>query len=225
MKESDVSRQTGEQPERGPGRDHGSPQQSASGREQAAEAQCGPADPVLDGLRQLPRLDPPGTFVSSVMEGVRRVRLPWWRRALRWARAPHSVTVVPLRLVPVAAAVLIVAAATLHWLPRDSHRVLIAEPGGNRIPVAFSLQFPEARSVAVIGSFNAWLPNGYEMHPSDRHQSWSIQLKLPPGRYEYAFLVDGQKIIADPEARFYQDDGFGNQNGVLIVGNQHETSI
>jgi hypothetical protein len=225
MKGPDVSRPTGEQPKRGQGRAQGLPQQSANGMEQAAEAQCGPADPVVDWLRQLPRLDPPGTLVSSVMEGVRRVRLPWWRRALRWARAPRSVTVVPLRLVPLAATLLFVALAALHWLPQDRPHSLVAEPGANHIPVAFSLQFPEARSVAVIGSFNAWHPNGYEMHPSDRHQSWSIQLQLPPGRYEYAFLVDGQKIIADPEARFYQDDGFGNQNGVLIVGNQHETSI
>jgi len=74
----------------------------------------------------------------------------------------------------------------------------------------------------VIGNFNEWHPTGFEMHRNDQSQPWSIQLQLPPGRYEYSFLVDGQKIIADPQAPFYQDDGFGNQNGVLIVGNSHE---
>jgi hypothetical protein len=40
---------------------------------------------------------------------------------------------------------------------------------------------------------------------------------LPDGRYEYMFLVDGQKMIQDPEALIHQEDGFGNQNSVLVL--------
>jgi hypothetical protein len=182
-------------------------------------------DPLVECLRRMPQLEPPGSLAPAVMRGIRSIRLPWWRRALRWARTPRSVTVVPLRLLPAAAALMILAIVAVHWLPQDRSQELVARDAANSPPVAFSLQLSGAHSVAVIGSFNEWHPNGYEMHRNDQFQTWSIQLRLPPGRYEYAFLVDGQEIIADPQAPFYQDDGFGNQNGVLIVGNHHETRI
>jgi 1,4-alpha-glucan branching enzyme len=54
---------------------------------------------------------------------------------------------------------------------------------------------------------------------------WTLVLQLPAGHYEYAFMLDGQKLIPDPGAEFYQDDGFGHQNGVLIVGNYHDNAI
>ena len=94
------------------------------------------------------------------------------------------------------------------------------------VPVVFSLRLPGARSVAVIGTFNEWHPQGYEMQAlRNGDQTWTLMLPLPNGRYEYAFLVDGKEIIPDPRAPFYQDDGFGNRNAVLIVGNDNEKAI
>jgi hypothetical protein len=180
------------------------------------------ADPLLEWLRQVPQLEAPATLLPAVMRSVRSMRLPWWRRLLRWARTPRSLTVVPLRLVPAAAVLAVMAVMAFHWLPLDRTRSLVTPDLTKHTPVTLTLQFSGARSVAVIGNFNQWHPNGYEMQRNDQSQPWSIQLQLPPGRYEYAFLVDGQKIIADPQAPFFQDDGFGNQNGVLIVGNHHE---
>ena len=87
------------------------------------------------------------------------------------------------------------------------------------------LSIIQSRSVAVIGSFNDWKSRGYEMEPKQDGSQWRITLWLPAGRYEYAFLVDGIRIEADPRAGLYQEDGFGNQNSVLIVGNNHETAI
>jgi 1,4-alpha-glucan branching enzyme len=34
----------------------------------------------------------------------------------------------------------------------------------------------------------------------DRHNVWSVEVELPPGRHEYKFLVDGKEWWSDPEA-------------------------
>ena len=51
--------------------------------------------------------------------------------------------------------------------------------------------FPGARSVCVAGTFNDWHPLVTEMINvgGDR---WAKALTLPPGRYEYRFVVDGE---------------------------------
>jgi len=40
---------------------------------------------------------------------------------------------------------------------------------------------------------------------------------LPPGNYEYVFVVDGERWVADPRAARYRPDGFGNNNAMLTV--------
>ena len=54
---------------------------------------------------------------------------------------------------------------------------------------------------------------------------WSLELSLPEGRYEYGFLVDGQRVIPDPRALIHQDDGFGNRNSVLILRNKNGEKV
>jgi 1,4-alpha-glucan branching enzyme len=46
---------------------------------------------------------------------------------------------------------------------------------------------------------------------------WSVTLPLTPGRYEYMFVVDGQRWVSDPAAIEQSDDGFGARNAVLEV--------
>jgi hypothetical protein len=225
MKNRKGSSQITDNHEAAQGTDAAQQSRYAAGPNDAASPAVSSEDLLVAALRHLPQLEPPAALLPRVMQGVRSMRLPWWRRLLRWARTPRSLTVVPLRLVPAAAALAVMAVMAFHWQSMDRSRLLVAPDRVTHIPVALTLQLSGAHSVAVIGNFNEWHPNGFEMHRNDRSQPWSIQLQLPPGRYEYSFLVDGQKIIADPQAPFYQDDGFGNQNGVLIVGNSHEAKI
>jgi 1,4-alpha-glucan branching enzyme len=46
---------------------------------------------------------------------------------------------------------------------------------------------------------------------------WSIVLPLPPGRYEYQFIINHETWVLDPAAPAV-DDGMGGQNSLLIVG-------
>jgi hypothetical protein len=72
-----------------------------------------------------------------------------------------------------------------------------------------------ARSVAVVGSFNDWDPTkGALTQTGD--SVWSANIMLAPGRYEYQLVVDG-KWIADPSAQQRSDSEFGTANSVLMV--------
>ena len=96
------------------------------------------------------------------------------------------------------------------------------DQGESQIPVVFNLSVREAHAVAVVGTFNGWKPRGYEMQFNPEKKIWSLTVRLPEGRYEYAFLVDGQRVVPDPEASLYQDDGFGNENSVMILRTKNE---
>jgi predicted DNA binding CopG/RHH family protein len=83
--------------------------------------------------------------------------------------------------------------------------------------VEFALDMPQAHSVQVAGSFNNWVPQPCELRKDNGSSRWMLTLPLQPGRYEYAFLVDGKHMV-HPNAELYQDDGFGNRNAVLALG-------
>jgi len=91
------------------------------------------------------------------------------------------------------------------------------------IKVQFELPMRDANEVALVGAFNRWQPTTKMV--KDAHGIWHAQLQLKPGRYEYLFLVDGQKWVLDPNSRARQDDGFGNNNSVLTVGYDDNDAI
>jgi len=72
-----------------------------------------------------------------------------------------------------------------------------------------------AKSVAVVGSFNDW-DDTRSVLTQVNDSVWSGNIMLPPGRYEYQLVVDG-KWIADPSAQQRSDSEFGSANSVLIV--------
>ncbi len=179
---------------------------------------------IARGIRRIQDLDPPAELLPAVMGAIQAKRLPWWLRAYRWAISPKHLTITPIRLAPGALLLVMgIAAALFLFTGSEPQRFQAEGPVG--VPVVFVLSMPEARSVAVIGTFNQWKAQGYEMRWDKEQERWSLVARLPSGRYEYAFLVDGQKIIPDPRAFMYQEDGFGNRNAVLILGNKDGENI
>lgn len=81
----------------------------------------------------------------------------------------------------------------------------------------------EARTVNIAGSFNDWRPGSTWMIPLGNGQ-WVKELLLPPGRYEYCFVVDGhwmtnrETLESNPNRR-------GNRNLAALLqsvnGNGH----
>jgi 1,4-alpha-glucan branching enzyme len=83
-------------------------------------------------------------------------------------------------------------------------------------PVEFVLKMPHAQMAAVTGTFNGW---DVRRTPLRRGQdgSWKTTVWLPPGRYEYRFVLDGSQWVSDPSAKESVKNPFGSTNSVLVV--------
>jgi hypothetical protein len=84
-------------------------------------------------------------------------------------------------------------------------------------PVTFRFYAPQAQSVAVIGEFNGWGAQPATVLKRLSNGQWQATVPLPPGQYQYAFLVNGQKVVADPQAMAYVQDDYGHRNAVLTL--------
>ena len=83
----------------------------------------------------------------------------------------------------------------------------------------FVVVAPRAASVSLVGDFNDWDAARTPMRPSQRGGPlWTAVVPLAPGRYRYAFLVDGSRWLADPAAPRARDDEFGTPSSVVTVG-------
>ncbi|PKN02109.1 MAG: hypothetical protein CVU77_01425 [Elusimicrobia bacterium HGW-Elusimicrobia-1] len=81
--------------------------------------------------------------------------------------------------------------------------------------VRFVYKNPAAKNVFAAGEFNAW---NAQADPLIRQKdgTWLLVKKIPPGRYNYKFIVDGQ-WLNDPVNTATSDDGYGGKNSVLEV--------
>jgi len=70
-----------------------------------------------------------------------------------------------------------------------------------------------ARSVAIAGDWNSWLPTPLDITQPDR---WVVHLPLPPGVYHFTILVDGSAWEI-PSGVPTVPDGMGGRVAVLVV--------
>ncbi len=91
--------------------------------------------------------------------------------------------------------------------------------------VQFSLKINDnkAHIVAIAGDFNGWNPQANILEDPEGDGIWTGTLNLKPGRYEYMFVLDGEKWFPDPNALRYVKDGFGNRNAILEINNCSNT--
>ncbi|MEO8032512.1 MAG: isoamylase early set domain-containing protein [Gemmatimonadota bacterium] len=80
--------------------------------------------------------------------------------------------------------------------------------------IQFLLTAP-AHQVMLIGDFNDWDRNATPL--VNRSGVWSTTMALKPGRYRYAFVVDGSRLEADPAAPPAIDE-FGTSTSAITVG-------
>lgn len=88
-----------------------------------------------------------------------------------------------------------------------------ARPRSKRHTV--KLTRPGANSVVVTGDFCDWARDGFPLQ-HDGGDTWKTSLSLPPGRYEYRFIVDGE-WSDDPECHEHAPNPFGSENCVFRV--------
>ena len=78
-----------------------------------------------------------------------------------------------------------------------------------------TFQRPEATSVFIAGTFNDWSPDATPL-AKNGDAIWAVEIALPPGRYEYRFVVDGE-WVSDPQAAETVPNAFDSANAVLTV--------
>lgn len=83
--------------------------------------------------------------------------------------------------------------------------------------IEVSIAAPQASSVAVVGDFNGWDPKRTRLVRANDEGLWRARLKLPPGVYQYSFVLDSDTWVSDPGASTKLSDGFGGNNSVIIV--------
>ncbi len=80
----------------------------------------------------------------------------------------------------------------------------------------FSLtNYKDKKRVFVAGSFNNW--QNRELRMNKTSTGWELPLFLREGTHTYKYIVDGQ-WITDPDNPAKRDDGSGNINSVIAIG-------
>ena len=133
-----------------------------------------------------------------------------------WLTRSRTVRLSPLGTLALAASfAALVVLATLQWSRTGNQTAIAPQPITQTIQ--FVLVAPKASTVSLVGDFNDWDPSTTRLL-SGAGGVWSITVPLRPGRYQYAFLIDGNRWVADPAAPpAVGADDFGSPNSVLTV--------
>ena len=89
--------------------------------------------------------------------------------------------------------------------------LVVARRAGDTIVVRFRM--PSAKSVAIAGSWNAWMPSTMHALGDD---IWEAALRLPTGTYYFNLVVDGQEWVV-PGGVATISDGMGGLLAILNV--------
>lgn len=163
-------------------------------------------------LRDEPARLPPG-FRTALLARLHRERPSRLGRAWSWMARPHTVRVRPAVALALAAAAVV---AVLARPTAPSPAPVVEREAALMVPVQLVFSAPAAASVAVTGDFLDWDPAGVPMRPVGAG-GWVAELTLAPGVHHYVFVVDRADWRPDPLAVAQVDDGFGQQNSVLLV--------
>jgi hypothetical protein len=166
---------------------------------------------------------------TRVMEEVRRRAAR--RRAWRWLVEPRVIEV-RLRVRPwavwggaLAAAATVALLLSRPWSPSPAGGLRpVQVVSRDSVFVRFVLHAPHARHVAVAGTFNQWDRDAAPLVRAGAGGVWTTTLALPVGQHQYAFVVDGERWVADPAAQA-MDDGFGRRNSTIAVTEEGAWSL
>ncbi len=91
----------------------------------------------------------------------------------------------------------------------------MAKQKSSKQKVTFSYHAPDAGNVTIAGDFTDW-QNAPIALKKDKTGLWKKTVSLPPGRYEYRVIVDGE-WRDDPQCANRHPNQFGTENCVCIV--------
>src|SRR5262249_54738483 len=87
-------------------------------------------------------------------------------------------------------------------------------PAGPPAAVRCRLEETDAARVQLAGDFNGWVLDGNDMNHVGR--VWKKVVRLPPGRYQYRYVVDGV-WQSDPLNPTVEPTPYGGYNSILVL--------
>ena len=165
-------------------------------------------------------------FEARLVAAVRAEAAPYGPRATpsaarrRWWVEPRQLRVSPLAGLAVAAGFAAVVSVGTLWVAeeRGASRPVAAGAIADTVHVVrFVIAAPTAERVTLVGDFNRWEKDATPMRPTGDGATWTVSLAVPAGRHEYAFVIDGERWVADPAAPLVRDE-FGTETAALQVG-------
>lgn len=184
-----------------------------------------PDDKLGEWIRKLPYPEPGPDLTRRIMSGLEPKKLGWFQRLYLKVRTPVTVSVSPLYAATAVLLLCITGGVFYYQLGGYGFTIQNGPRNANGVPVVFHFKDSAARTVALIGTFNNWDPDGYEMIHDPGTGNWMIQIRLAPGKHDYVFWVDGEKAAPDPNADLIREDDFGTRNSVLFVKGNHGQAI
>ena len=75
---------------------------------------------------------------------------------------------------------------------------------------------PDAKKVSIAGDFNDWSATATPLKHDERLSIWQACVPLPPGRYRYRVVIDGE-WVQDSFNSYVETNPFGELNSVVEV--------
>ena len=94
----------------------------------------------------------------------------------------------------------------------------ITQPRPNTASINLAVRAPNARTVHVVGDFNDWRQTENALRRANE-STWVTTVHLPEGVYDYQFLIDGERWVADGTNPYRRPNPFGTYNSSVVVGN------
>jgi hypothetical protein len=181
--------------------------------ERAAAGELGAAvEAAAAHLRATPAPDLSARVMAALPRSAPRTVAGRLAAALGWLWQPR-----PLRLTlrPAYGLTLAAVAAAVLALPdAQTPASLVVTSAEPPVYVQFRIAVPDARTVALAGTFTGWKP-AVALHRTGDGE-WTALVPLRPGVHDYAFVVDGDRWVADPNAP-QVDDSFGGTNSRISL--------
>ncbi len=79
----------------------------------------------------------------------------------------------------------------------------------------FVVYLPESSQARIIGTFTNWQPVSMEQVGSSGY--WTLTLRVPEGEHRYSYMIEEDRLVADPTVMTREQDDFGGENSVIEV--------
>lgn len=169
---------------------------------------------VFSSLNSVKPVSVPGNLTQNIMAKVSKEEIhPSWADSLRRSFFIPKYSFRIAGSLATAAIMIFFAFAFIFNAP------VVSPICSAEVQFSLKLNDGQAHIVAIAGDFNGWNPQTNLLEDPDGDGIWTGTLNLEPGKYEYMFVLDGEKWLPDPNALRYAKDGFGNKNAILEINN------